>query len=157
MGFGTRTPLAKESSITDEIAACYERFGEWKTRWTSTPGKLGFGGNLSRTIDRISKHQKVSVSAETLVRRVFCTGSLTNLHRVAHPDELTWHAEREIARRFAFPKDRRSGSNISVFRAVFHSQQRDLDTYLRFPETDEPVRAFAYKVSPRCVGPASFP
>ena len=25
------------SSITNEIAASYERFGEWKSRWASTP------------------------------------------------------------------------------------------------------------------------
>ena len=36
--FGTRTPIAKESSIADEIALYFERFGEWKSRWSSTGG-----------------------------------------------------------------------------------------------------------------------
>ena len=35
-GFNRRTPIAKESNITEEIIGCYERFGEWKSRWTST-------------------------------------------------------------------------------------------------------------------------
>ena len=36
-GFDTRNPHAKESIIIEGMAACYERFEEWKSRWTSTP------------------------------------------------------------------------------------------------------------------------
>ena len=66
------TPIAKESSITEEFAVCYERFGEWKSRWTISPDGYRVYSSVLQDGTELVSTGRLCLAHQVVNENVYC-------------------------------------------------------------------------------------